>query len=194
MTSCTPGISSSPISTRPWLPVMPIAVRCAPGMLCGRSPCASIFLHTARTCSSVACACITTNIACLRKHQFSRARGRSAETECPALSGHSPSARIETLLYAPQHCPRTRHPEAARAEIPAPAYLAAHWHSHLYLGRRRDCGRARLPAGMQYLPDIFFQSAAVEALPAGPLAMRPDARPAGEIWHQAAGHPYQLSD
>src|SRR5256886_15871947 len=115
MTSCTPGISSNPISTRPWFPVMPIAVRCAPGMLCGRSPCASIFLHTARTCSSVACACITTNIACLRKHQFSRARGRNAETECPALP--SILRVLESKLYS---MPRSIAQEQDILKLPAP--------------------------------------------------------------------------
>src|SRR5579864_3036838 len=41
---------------------MPMAVRCAPGMECARYPNFSIFSQTARTCSSVACACMTTNI------------------------------------------------------------------------------------------------------------------------------------
>ena len=63
MTSCTPGISSSdPGSTSPWLPVMPMAVRCAPGMEWARYPSASIFWQTARTWSSVACAFMTTSI------------------------------------------------------------------------------------------------------------------------------------
>src|SRR5215831_18496268 len=63
MTSCTPGISSSvPCSTSPLLPVIPIAVRVAPGIGWARYPSFSIFWQTARTCSSVACAFMTTNI------------------------------------------------------------------------------------------------------------------------------------
>ncbi len=63
MTSCTPAISSSdPESTSPLLPVMPMAVRCAPGMEWARYPSASIFWQTARTCSSLACAFITTSM------------------------------------------------------------------------------------------------------------------------------------
>ena len=51
-----------PGSTSPLLPVMPMAVRCAPGMECARYPIFSIFWQTSRTCSSVACAFITTSI------------------------------------------------------------------------------------------------------------------------------------
>src|SRR5579884_1607647 len=63
MTSATPGISSRLVCcTIPLLPVMPIAVRCAPGIGWARNPKDSIFSHTARTSCSVACAFITTSI------------------------------------------------------------------------------------------------------------------------------------
>src|SRR3954469_4081790 len=38
---------------------MPMAVRCAPGIGCAFNPSDSTLSHTARTCSGVACACIT---------------------------------------------------------------------------------------------------------------------------------------
>ena len=73
ISSCTPAISSSvPGSTSPLFPVMPMAVRCAPGMAWARYPMDSIFWHTARTCSSVACACITTNMQVPRRMQVYR--------------------------------------------------------------------------------------------------------------------------
>src|SRR5438094_3115903 len=63
ISSCTPGISSSvQASTSPLFPVTQTAVRCAPGIGCARYPSDSIFWQTARTCSSLACACITTNM------------------------------------------------------------------------------------------------------------------------------------
>ena len=63
ITSATPASSSMlPRSTSPWLPVIPMAVRCAPGMEWARYPRDSIFWQTARTWSSVACACMTTSI------------------------------------------------------------------------------------------------------------------------------------
>ncbi len=46
----------------PLLPVMPIAVRNDPGMGCAFNPRLSIRLQTSRTCSSVACDCMTTSM------------------------------------------------------------------------------------------------------------------------------------
>src|SRR5262249_36064462 len=61
--SWTPDISPSvPCSRAPLLPVTPMAVRCAPGMGCARYPSDSMRSQTARTCSSVACAFITTSM------------------------------------------------------------------------------------------------------------------------------------
>src|SRR6266849_4682884 len=63
MHSPTPGMDSrTPRSTAPLLPVMPIAVRIEPGMGCALRPRLSIRWQTARTCSSVACDCMTTSI------------------------------------------------------------------------------------------------------------------------------------
>ena len=60
MTSSTPGIEAkSARSTTPMLPVMPIAVRCAPAMACALRPCASIFRTTPSTCSGAASIFIT---------------------------------------------------------------------------------------------------------------------------------------
>src|SRR5581483_10688602 len=90
MTSCTPAISSSvPCSTSPLLPVMPMAVRVAPAMGCARYPSFAILSQTARTCSSVACDFMTTNISspwrndlrdggCRRSRPFSLPLARSA--------------------------------------------------------------------------------------------------------------------
>src|SRR5580692_722413 len=66
---------------------MPMAVRCAPGMACARYPSASIFAQTSRTCSSVACAFITTNInsplASLPSPALHRKRGKSPRPTTP---------------------------------------------------------------------------------------------------------------
>src|SRR5579863_5953610 len=63
MHSTTPGMESSePVSIAPLLPVIPMAVRPAPGIGCARKPSDSICAHTARTCSSVALDCITTSM------------------------------------------------------------------------------------------------------------------------------------
>ncbi len=60
MTSLTPGrFSKAPRSTVPLLPVMPIAVRWAPGMGWACSPSVSITPTTRRTSSAVAAASIT---------------------------------------------------------------------------------------------------------------------------------------
>ena len=63
ITSATPASSSMfPRSTSPWLPVIPIAVRCAPGSGCARYPSPSICSQTALISSGVACAFITTSM------------------------------------------------------------------------------------------------------------------------------------
>src|SRR5580704_3234935 len=207
MTSCTPDISSSvPGSTSPLFPVMPIAVRSAPGMEWARYPSASIFWQTARTCASVACACITTNMNPPRKVQVYRRRrwtanriefgswlsfkfvlkgcGFSRAVNFPKIiRGFSrwgdvffrltdtktcgPAPGLDCSLYflhAPFHCPRAGHPQAACPQAPASLDPAQHWHSYLDCWRRPECGRTRLPAGLQYLPDFFLQPAPVGAL------------------------------
>src|SRR5882757_3511611 len=66
MHSTTPGIDSRmPRSTAPLLPVMPMAVRPAPGMGWAFRPRDSILSQTERTCSSVALDCMTTSISCV---------------------------------------------------------------------------------------------------------------------------------
>src|SRR5271163_763622 len=85
MHSTTPGMESSePVSMAPLFPVMPIAVRPAPGMGCARNPIASICSQTARTCSSVAFDCITTSMGGSleqrRNGKFSLFRGGEAKT------------------------------------------------------------------------------------------------------------------
>src|SRR5580658_3179617 len=54
--------SSDPKSTAPELPVMHTAVRPAPGTGSALKPSDSMRSQTARTCSSVACDCITTSM------------------------------------------------------------------------------------------------------------------------------------
>src|SRR6266540_1431450 len=54
--------SSTAASTGPWLPVMPIAVRVAPGIGCALYPISSILRQTSRICASVAPAFINTSI------------------------------------------------------------------------------------------------------------------------------------
>src|SRR5205823_5716318 len=62
--SATPAMFSKRAgSTAPWLPVMPIAVRVAPGMTCGRYPRCSISFTTAATSCSAAPAFITISMA-----------------------------------------------------------------------------------------------------------------------------------
>src|ERR1700757_4396571 len=66
MHSTTPGMDSRmPRSTAPLLPVMPMAVRPAPGMGWALRPRDSILSQTERTCSSVAWDCMTTSISCV---------------------------------------------------------------------------------------------------------------------------------
>ena len=63
MHSTTPSNDfSEAVSTALLLPVMPMAVRAAPGIGCARNPSDSIRSQTARTCSSVALDCITISI------------------------------------------------------------------------------------------------------------------------------------
>src|SRR5437899_8961513 len=63
MHSPTPGMDSrTPRSTAPLLPVMPMAVRIEPGIGCALRPRLSMRLQTSRTCSSVACDCMTTSM------------------------------------------------------------------------------------------------------------------------------------
>src|SRR5437660_12361401 len=63
MHSPTPGMDSrTPRSTAPLLPVMPMAVRIEPGIGCALRPRLSLRLQTSRTCSSVACDCMTTSL------------------------------------------------------------------------------------------------------------------------------------
>src|SRR5712691_6396501 len=129
MTSCTPAISSSvPCSTSPLFPVMPIAVRCAPGMAWARYPSFSIFSQTLRTCSSVACAFMTTNmdssyLSCTDGARFhlcscgdsrpfdklragSRLSGRAKLDSLPSPPPHSRPIKSTFATLAPQtqHC------------------------------------------------------------------------------------------
>ena len=63
MASRTPGMpSKSDGSSPPLFPVIPMAVRCAPGMAWGRSPRERIFSTTASTWASVALGFMTTSM------------------------------------------------------------------------------------------------------------------------------------
>src|SRR5713226_731687 len=63
MHSPTPGMDArTPRSTGPLLPVMPIAGGIEPGIGCALRPRLSMRLQTSRTCSSVACDCMTTSM------------------------------------------------------------------------------------------------------------------------------------
>src|ERR1051326_6964080 len=60
MASATPGRpSNSAGSPGGGVPVMPVAVRCAPGIMCGRKPRLSILRHTPSISAVVACAVMT---------------------------------------------------------------------------------------------------------------------------------------
>src|SRR6266508_6073722 len=72
MTSATPGrFSKAPVSTEPRLPVMPMAVRCAPGIACAWSPRLSTVSTTRRTSSAEAAESMTMSI---RWYHVSHAR------------------------------------------------------------------------------------------------------------------------
>ncbi len=62
--SATPDMATKRSGSRaPLLPVIPIAVRCAPGMSCGVRPMARIFPFTASTSEGVAFGFITISMA-----------------------------------------------------------------------------------------------------------------------------------
>src|SRR5580700_5698658 len=99
---------------------MPMAVRCAPGMECGRYPSASIFWQTARTCASVACACMTTNMTPPREIQVYRRR--RIHRKPGLLAVRRPAPDLDGSLYflhGPFHCPRAGHFQTVGAEAPA---------------------------------------------------------------------------
>src|SRR5580692_74676 len=83
------------------------------------------------------------------------------------LAVRRPAPDLDCSLYslhAPFHCPRAGHPQTAGTQAPASLDLAPHWHSYLHCRRRPECGRTRLPSGLQYLPDFFLQPAPVGAV------------------------------
>src|SRR5262245_37228259 len=82
MTSATPArFSKRRPSIGPSLPVMPIAVRVAPGMGCARKPTASITLTTASISDAVALGFITINIDRKWLDRFDRRGDRSPGRE-----------------------------------------------------------------------------------------------------------------
>src|SRR5262252_2935835 len=94
MHSTTPGMDSrTPRSTASLLPVMPIAVRPAPGMGCAFRPSDSILSQTERTSASVAWEFMTTSMAMsLRARGFQCSRkGRGGANR--AASGHRGTQR-----------------------------------------------------------------------------------------------------
>src|SRR5664279_4903732 len=167
MTSCTPSISSKvPISTSVWLPVTPMAVRDAPGMACARKPSDSIFSHTRSTCSSEACAFMTISI---RDPLFPCPivyRGRRAAGNEKAGRTSSSVPRLESGLHATRFGEERKRHSQTDAGSKAAAQVDGEEDRHPHLNRRRsrECGGARSPAGLQHIPDLLFQPAAMEAL------------------------------
>src|SRR5690242_11051112 len=101
-----------------------MAVRCAPGMGCARNPRDSILRQTSRTCSSVACAFITTNIQLLLgKSQSNESLRRTAMMRHFLLlcstDGDEVGARSEG------------HPEAPRSGHPSQGHIAQNWDSYV---------------------------------------------------------------
>src|SRR5580700_4080800 len=94
MHSITPGMDSSePMSTAPLLPVMHTAVRPAPGTGSALYPSDSMRSHTARTCASVACDCMTTSMIApgpIRAHESTASvilPANQERNESPELAG-----------------------------------------------------------------------------------------------------------
>src|SRR5690242_13874514 len=129
MHSITPGIdSSTPRSTDPWFPVMPIAVRPAPGIGCARNPSFSIRSHTARTCSSVACDCITTSM--MDSPEYSGVPLRNLRVYFISVFAAVVNARAHlpahSRTYSEQRSPAVRNVDLFRF-----AHLAPHLAQHL---------------------------------------------------------------
>src|ERR1700733_3795617 len=121
MHSMTPGIESrEPVSTAPVLPVMPIAVRPAPGIGWARYPSDSIRSHTARTCSSVALDCITTSIdrspELRRNAKFSLLRGGEAKSLCCERTGEGSYLGGPSVLCGARDTPAHGLPWAGRQQ------------------------------------------------------------------------------
>src|SRR4051812_18966986 len=97
---------------------MPMAVRCAPGMGCAFNPRDSTLSHTARTCSGVACACITIsmgwapeNVSLTDLLTRQALRGNPFKTGVPRALGARGRARrrcgaAPRVEYHGQHGPR----------------------------------------------------------------------------------------
>src|SRR5579863_9221946 len=100
MTSATPERSSKlPRSISPGLPVMPTAVRWAPGSGWARKPNCSIWSQTAWISSGVACAFMTTNIALPQTISltFETAESNSCWADEPSNWIHLFPRKTETL-------------------------------------------------------------------------------------------------
>src|SRR5262245_11155565 len=115
MTSVTPGrFSKAPRSTDPRVPVMPIAVRCAPGMGCAWRPRLSTAETTRRMSSGEADASMTINMRVLSsepKQIVSNRRSRIVRKSlflvvaallvlCPAAFGYVIKLKDGSLIYA----------------------------------------------------------------------------------------------
>ena len=83
----------------------------------------------------------------------------TANGAAPTISRVSNESRRFFILFsclAPWRVNRT-FSNGRRSETPATADFPPHRHSHIVGRRRAECRRARIPAGMQYVPDFLVQ-------------------------------------
>src|SRR6202007_1308315 len=79
------------------------------------------------------------------------------------------------------------------AETGAPPDFAAHRYSYIVRRRSPERGRTCVSAGLQYVSDVFFQSASVCALSTGTAAMCRDEPAPRALRSETAGDPHELS-
>src|SRR5262245_33743198 len=117
MTSVTPGrFSKAPRSTVPRLPVIPIAVRCAPGMGCAWSPRVSTAATTRRMSSGEAAESITIS---MRVLSFDRLRAYQTGPDGP----QEVADREEEPVFRPRRTARAL-PRGVRLRHQAQGRLA----------------------------------------------------------------------
>src|SRR5690348_2630279 len=122
-----------------------MAVRCAPGMGCARNPRDSILRQTSRTCSSVACAFITTNIALLL--------GKSQSNECAPRLAMTSRFPLLCSTHGDEMGARSQgHPEASCPGDSSQAHVAPNWDSYFDIRRTGDRCRTCVSPRLQHLP------------------------------------------
>src|SRR5262249_22288168 len=97
--------------------------------------------------------------------------GKCPRAPIPSLVAGS---RLLIICCGPLRFPRTGFSHGSTPLAAPTAYAAPRRPSYLGCRRRRKRRRTRLSPGLQYIPDFFFQSAAVGTLRIGAAAMRGD--------------------